>query len=595
MKVKRHKIRRDERGNLLCNRCNLPITDENFHIVMYHPDHPEIQIGPLHEDCIPFTKLCTKCFKPCFLYIEGSDQVDEITYLGSGNWLCLDCIDSMEKCDICNTPISSQTHIVDGKRICSACKRNHVFMCNCCNKEHIRNGEHPNVYEKLNDVESVSYDRVISHYQGKLCYTCFLKERDKFPISTVAKCKRCYEIFPFEKKDGVKDPAYCNSCIQRGAVRKCNFCNNLHHKFQTTRRKEGGDPIAVCGDCGKHIGCCRSCYKILDKSDLVDGSVIVKRRGNSSGVVISSSEGPSRSNTQDIVNDAVCKSCAASLVRCPVCLSLTEKLISRFGFKYCNKCKDTLRLCNTCKKPHMGEESCRPNTNILGYSYRPAPCVIYGNGEVVKNDTLLIGIENEVTFYAYENSLSANKLITERFNATELYIKVDSSIRGERGFEIVTHPMTFLGFKEFHWDDLFNDIHYLKHTSCGMHVHINRSSFASKLHMFKFTKFMNTWDDLRDSIAGRKEVSYSRKIEENIASVCLEKVRIERYSIVNFQPSNTIEVRIFAGATTKKELMDRVQFVCALHSFAKKAHINAKPSDFVAWVDERKKIYNFLK
>jgi len=588
MEVKEHTTRRDASGNPICNRCNTAITDPNFHIIMFHPEHPSIQIGPLHEDCIPFMKLCTKCFKPCSLFTVESGLKDEAVYVNDGAWLCLDCSAHLEKCDHCSGVITSNPIVVDGKKLCTSCASSLSFKCLCCNEQHMKDSSTHGY--ALNDVDSLfieTHKVLFKHFNNKICIKCFEEQKDKFPIRKVFRCKCCGNIYEYENEKD--DRTYCPLCKVKGKVQTCHICKKNKHQLKFT--EDGGVKLYFCIDCLSTKGFCSKCKTFHKEDDIVevDGLFL---KGNSA----------SRSMEDQLLNLAsgkiekittVCKECAVSFIRCPACFSLVGKIIKYKGLTYCTSCKSTLNACSVCGKFHMQESSCRPNTEILSYSYRPTPFLIYDPKEVIKKSTVIMGIENEVTFNSYQDSANAHTLITTRFGATELYVKGDSSIRGERGFEIVTHPMSFGGMKMFHWNDLFDGIKYKKDSSCGMHVHINRSSFKSKLHLFKFTKFMNSWDKLRRDVAGRDCVSYSQKIEKSIAGICTGKQRVDRYSIVNFQPKHTIEVRIFAGATTAQEILRRLEFLHALHEFSSSTHISATPEDFIAWVKTQKRFTNF--
>jgi hypothetical protein len=168
-----------------------------------------------------------------------------------------------------------------------------------------------------------------------------------------------------------------------------------------------------------------------------------------------------------------------------------------------------------------------------------------------------------------------------------LIIKGDGSLN--YGIEIVTHPFSF------EWalqnSDKFDHIWKLRDegfkagetSSCGLHVHMTRSAFTS-LHLYKFLKFMMA-EERRNymvTVSQRQGVSYYANFEryqtndKNLESIALTMARNhtqgychERYSAVNLNNRNTIELRLFKGTLNPRTFWKTIEFCHSAYMFTK--------------------------
>ncbi len=128
------------------------------------------------------------------------------------------------------------------------------------------------------------------------------------------------------------------------------------------------------------------------------------------------------------------------------------------GYDYCYNC-----------------HSSRANRPIHDYNYKPVP-VFYGEG------SRYLGVELEID-YGGECTESAEQILDVANGlADHIYIKHDGSL--EEGLEIVTHPMTLdYHVNKMNWAGITGTalkLDYLSHktSTCGLHVHVNRTSLA---------------------------------------------------------------------------------------------------------------------
>lgn len=254
-------------------------------------------------------------------------------------------------------------------------------------------------------------------------------------------------------------------------------------------------------------------------------------------------------------------------------------------------------LCTDCRQ-QRGEEIDEFDSDADGedsgglihsYSYRP-DLVFRGGGGRTGTDragrdrALYLGFELEVSTYG-ANTREAAELVTETFapcagRRRELgFLKADGSIN--RGFEIVTHPMTYEWANEhFPWDmlDRLHAIGVRGDESCGMHVHASRAGFRNENHIYRWMKFFYRNQLPVEQIARRKShqwASFREGHREQIKRFSKgEKYGAERYSAINVQNDETFEVRVFASAVNKVQVRAALGLVAASIEYTR--HLTAQ-------------------
>jgi len=222
-------------------------------------------------------------------------------------------------------------------------------------------------------------------------------------------------------------------------------------------------------------------------------------------------------------------------------------------------------LCWSCYS-HMQEDK-----QIHDYYYKPEP-VFYGEGH------RYFGVELEIDG-AGEDSEKACRLMRIANRGRELvYCKHDGSLSD--GFEIVTHPMTL----DYHrdrmpWKEVLQEATaqgYLSHkaSTCGLHVHVNRSAFGNTEArqeaciariLYIVEKF---WDELlkfsrrTQNQLDRWAARYGYKDRpKEILDHAKKGNSPGRYASVNLQNRDTIELRIFRGTLKYNTLIATLQLV----------------------------------
>jgi len=214
---------------------------------------------------------------------------------------------------------------------------------------------------------------------------------------------------------------------------------------------------------------------------------------------------------------------------------------------------------------------------IHDYSYRPDAIFHSTN----KDERLFFGIEIEVEA---KDDLRESAEYAHQLESMDLaYLKHDGSLNN--GFEIVTHPMSHDFFKN-EAGDFFAVMEGLRSQSgirvkswdtrtCGLHIHISRTGFNGGSHMHRFLNLVYSNPDFYSTLAGRTSDQWAKftdiwqreyKRDANGERVWSEDTGYEitdkrtfmhklqpdrnsdRYSAVNTNNRETLEMRIFRGS-----------------------------------------------
>ena len=131
--------------------------------------------------------------------------------------------------------------------------------------------------------------------------------------------------------------------------------------------------------------------------------------------------------------------------------------------------EDDYAYCDRCYEE-------RQNSSIHEYNYKPDP-IFYGDSK------RYFGVELEID-EGGKNSDNADTILGIGNRVAEhIYIKSDGSLSD--GMEIVTHPMSLKYHKDkMPWAEIMRSaIHmdYRSHktSTCGLHIHVNRTAFGS--------------------------------------------------------------------------------------------------------------------
>jgi len=276
-----------------------------------------------------------------------------------------------------------------------------------------------------------------------------------------------------------------------------------------------------------------------------------------------------------------CDHCASNYANyCASCEQYSSggtTYIADRGDYWCEWCtQDNSSYCDDCDNYYA--EGCmdcsqEPET-IHDYSYRPD--LIFHTTD--KDERLFFGMEIELECRngRYDPAEYAGRL--EEYDLA--YLKSDGSLND--GFEIVTHPMTHDFFKneatEF-WDtlavlrDRYRVVTWGARTT-GIHIHISRTGFKGGPHMHRFLNLVYSNQGLYSTIAGRESDRWAKFDDVNTAvpigvdsdgyrsyktvrkfnDKIMDGRNTDRYSAVNTQNRDTLELRIFKSSTKPERI-----------------------------------------
>jgi hypothetical protein len=243
---------------------------------------------------------------------------------------------------------------------------------------------------------------------------------------------------------------------------------------------------------------------------------------------------------------------------------------------YCEDCDAT--YLNGCEYNHDEDNDTRL---VHDYSYRPDPKFHSAEDE---NTRLYFGIEveTEVRGGSYENRRYAAEYAVRLEQEGLAYLKSDGSL--ECGFEIVSHPMTHNYFMN-KASVLWNTIGTLKSDydmmawgtkTCGLHIHISRAGFNGGSHQHRFLQLVYNNKDFYEVLAGRSS-SHWAKFNDNIDPDTGQKSLkhkfqrggSDRYSAVNTNNRQTLEMRIFRGSLNTRFIKSCIDLAHASVEFTR--------------------------
>ena len=533
-------------ANPKCSICEARITNPDFQYVWYQEGFEHIDIGPYCPDCFVKIKVCSGCQHP-FLK-------DDVRHFGRGRHYCSGCAEDLDACFGCGNEESIHK-VVDGKKYCAQCFSKNFIHCDCCEEVH------PKRNNTFSELERATRKGLFKKYPN-ICRGCYSKVKSRFKKYSVRECKHCRSIYAKGSKGSDK---YCDSCYS--AFKRCTVCHEKKPSVQP-RAMSGSSESNICDSCLKtNFKKCSSCKRYASEFDKVRG---VKE------------------------DHVVCTSCTESgKGECKYCLKFTD--LNPEG--YCRKCHSTYSgnkcFCGVTKDPNGRCRVC-DNTQIYNYSERPQ-LVFHNTEKDAKNrERVYFGFENEMTFSSSSKSEEHLKHLYKSYGPEVLMAKSDSSISGP-GYEVVSQPMTLRVFHKMDLVPLFAGRNK-EHSSCGLHVHVDRGAFDGSLHILKISKMIQEQDTFTNKIAGRSAGSYNRNFDQKLTKVAKGdkegRAGEERGCRINLTRKDTIEFRLFLGADTEYKLRYRIEFLHALIEWTRNIGVSqVTPNNFMKYLKGYPKKY----
>ena len=389
------------------------------------------------------------------------------------------------------------------------------------------------------------------------------------------------------------DVRVCNTCLQRITPIPCDQCGEMRlpgDMFDVVNRE--GETLHYCLRCSEVCaGFCECCGgRFLDSAlrDTVSGRHVCIPCISSNYTYCDFCGNYEHTDCICRAGSGfeACPPCYSHLIRCDECNeryapgNITHISHSGMNRYVCDGCiEDGYSNCRICNRlfpeADLDEnyhcENCAEATSdniIHDYGYTPHLQFTKAPGE--KEPAYYLGVELEAgQLYSQGAALVAAEELQEAVPL--IYCKYDGSIPSY-GFESVSHPCTLAMHKDI-WEKA---LRILRHNDldaregCGLHVHISRSALSSDKFGFMdwfISKYQGNWE----KISRRRYNDYAMykpttdKPDKDIHG----KRYMGRYDAVNFQNSNTVEIRIFKATLDDVEMIGTLEIVDALINWCK--------------------------
>ena len=276
-----------------------------------------------------------------------------------------------------------------------------------------------------------------------------------------------------------------------------------------------------------------------------------------------------------------------------------EDCINGGGVSWCDYCNQyETDLCDANFDPDdVDIWSSRNYEGVMSYNFKPSRPDFFMGSTDVDDSRLFYGMELEVE--SMDNSFSDGMEIVKDSLAELVYFKADGSL--DRGYELVTYPFTFNYYSEaidFKFLSGLQELGYRSWSAgtCGLHVHISRTGFASSGHVWKFAQLILSNQYAWSKLAGRTSSRWaSFDSETNSVMKVLKGEKFpERYCAVNLSNTDTIEVRIFRGSLNERRVRSAIESVDCAIQYTRSLSVHdinqgaLKFGRFADWVNENR-------
>jgi hypothetical protein len=380
-------------------------------------------------------------------------------------------------------------------------------------------------------------------------------------LDQLVRCTACAQTTP----SGIRISGRRYACARcADDMFACDGCGQLSDTFTTTDDShdlcfscEQADGYYPCRDCGTSIRQGSHCSNHIAAED--DESFTCDQCLNTVPLRL-------HEPLEATGGRQLCTTCTEYFDLCWYCDLHDDELRSTdSGRDMCNECARNLDYieCRTCTTLIDSGTYCSFHDrdddldSLHPCGYKPKP-IFHGIGP------RYLGLELEIN--VRYGDLPAR--ITEAVTALDDlgYLKEDCSI--DCGFELVTHPMAYRwALQSFPWHLLDQlDNHGCSGEGTGLHVHISRDAFTGPCHVFRWMKFIYRNASDVQALARRHSLEYARfhgHERDNVKHSCKGQYYGNRYSAINTQPENTLELRIFASSLDVQQVQAALAFADA--------------------------------
>lgn len=245
-----------------------------------------------------------------------------------------------------------------------------------------------------------------------------------------------------------------------------------------------------------------------------------------------------------------------------------ERLETEDGYYYAEGEQDDLYWCSTDEGWYYSEDN-MPEGLIRGYHKRPA-LHFFGEGpkffglELECDGSCADGTDTDV-LHIFEGHM-------DRF-----YFNSDGSL--SHGFEAITHPMSPSEMLKMDWEQISERMERRCYDNdrdtAGIHIHVSRRFFHGEKNIGRLVRMFSENYSEMIKFAHRPEhkaVDWAKRVRGTTRQYAIDwyenASRAGRYTAVNLQNDETVEIRLFHSLASRQHIMACIQLTDVLTDMA---------------------------
>lgn len=245
-----------------------------------------------------------------------------------------------------------------------------------------------------------------------------------------------------------------------------------------------------------------------------------------------------------------------------------ERLETEDGYYYADGEQDDLYWCSTDECWYYSEDN-MPKGLIRGYHKRPE-LKFFGEGPK------FFGLELECDGSDADGSEDDVRAIFKN-HMDRFYFNSDGSL--SHGFEAITHPMSPSEMLKIDWEQITNEMENRYYDNdrdtAGIHIHISRRFFHGEKNIGRLVRmFSENYGDMI-KFAHRPEhkaADWAKRVRGTTRQYAIDwyenASRAGRYTAVNLQNDETVEIRLFHSLASRQHIMACIQLTDVLTDMA---------------------------
>ena len=245
-----------------------------------------------------------------------------------------------------------------------------------------------------------------------------------------------------------------------------------------------------------------------------------------------------------------------------------ERLETEDGYYYAEGEQDDLYWCSTDECWYYSEDN-MPEGLIRGYHKRPE-LKFFGEGPK------FFGLELECDGSDADGSEDDVRAIFKN-HMDRFYFNSDGSL--SHGFEAITHPMSPSEMLKIDWEQITNEMENRYYDNdrdtAGIHIHVSRRFFHGEKNIGRLVRMFSENYSEMIKFAHRPEhkaVDWAKRVRGTTRQYAIDwyenASRAGRYTAVNLQNDETVEIRLFHSLASRQHIMACIQLTDVLTDMA---------------------------